>query len=72
MAMSQLVDTNFRLVYETGVDGNGDPIFKRKSYSNVKPSTSDDQIFQAAHAIGSLCSHTLYTIERDDTKEIYA
>lgn len=72
MAMAQLVDTNFRLVYEIGVDDKGDPIFKRKTYNNVKPASTDDQIFDVAKAIASLSNLTLFTIERADQKEIYA
>ena len=43
---------------------------KRKSYNNVKTTSTADEIFQAAQAIASLCQLPLYKIERDDKSEI--
>lgn len=70
MANANHVDTNIRLIYEAGIDQEGNPVFKRKSYNNVKTTSTADEIFQAAQAIASLCQLPLYKIERDDKSEI--
>lgn len=71
MASFNQLNTSFRLIYQAGLDQNGKQAFKAKSYNNVKTSSTDDQIFQAALAISSLCNLPLATVERDDTKEIF-
>lgn len=70
MAVSNVFDTNVQLVYEAGMDGQGNPIFKRKTYSNVKINSTPDQIYQAAQALASLCNLPLYQIQRLDKHEI--
>ncbi|NCU18436.1 DUF1659 domain-containing protein [Pallidibacillus pasinlerensis] len=70
MATAIHYDTNIRLIFEAGVDNEGNPIFKRKNYNNVKTTSSTAEIFQAAKAIESLCQLPLVKIERDDKTEI--
>lgn len=72
MAQSTLVDSNLRLVFETGVNEKGEPILKGKMYSNLKHSATVDQLFQAASAIGSLSNYSLNTVERTDRSDIMA
>jgi hypothetical protein len=72
MAQATLVDSNLRLVYETGVNEKGEPIFKGKMYSNLKHEATVEQIFQTAQAISTLCLDPLYTVERSDRSDIMA
>jgi hypothetical protein len=72
MAQATLVDSNLRLVFETGVNEKGEPVFKGKMYSNVKNDASADQIFQVTQALGALCNDPLYTVERTDRSDIMA
>lgn len=71
MATANHFDTNIRLTYEAGIDQEGNPVFKRKSYNNVKTTSTAENILQAAQAIANLCQLPLYKIERDDKTEIY-
>lgn len=72
MAQSTLVDSNLRLVFETGVNEKGEPIYKGKMYSNLKHDAAVDQIYGVAQAIANLCIDPLYTVERTDRSDIMA
>jgi hypothetical protein len=72
MAQATLVDSNLRLVFETGVNEKGEPIFKGKMYSNLKQEATTGQIYQAAQALSVLCNDPLYTVERSDRFDIMA
>lgn len=72
MAAANLLESRIQLVYDYGVDGNGKPVFKTKSYSNLKVSATADQIFNASQALASLSSVPLFAIERNDTTDITA
>ncbi|MCU9611954.1 DUF1659 domain-containing protein [Caldibacillus lycopersici] len=71
MALANLVDSTVRLVYDAGLDENGDVVLKAKSYNNINLNATADQIFAAAQAIASLTSLPLLAIERSDKTEIY-
>lgn len=72
MAKANIVKTSFRVLYENGLNQKGEPVYEAKSYNNVKTTSTDDQIHQAATALASLSNLPFYTVERDDKKEIYA
>jgi hypothetical protein len=72
MAQATLVDSNLRLVFETGVNEKGEPIFKGKMYSNLKHEATSDQLYQTAQALSILCNDPLYTVERTDRSDIMA
>jgi hypothetical protein len=70
MANATLFDTNLRLVFETGLNEKGEPIYKSKMYSSVLQEATADQLFQAANALAVLSVNPLYTIERTDRTDI--
>ncbi|MCM3665089.1 DUF1659 domain-containing protein [Mesobacillus subterraneus] len=70
MAMAMLKGSNIRLMFETGIDEKGEPIFKGKTYSNVKKEATADQVQQAALALGGLSANTLSSVERNDSFDI--
>ncbi|WHY85890.1 DUF1659 domain-containing protein [Neobacillus novalis] len=72
MAQALLEGTKLRLVFETGMDDEGNPIYKAKTFSNVKKEATVDQLFQAAKAIAVLCNNKLNKVERNDSTEILA
>lgn len=72
MAQATLFDSNLRLVFETGLNEKGEPIYKGKMYSNIKQNANAEQLFQAAQAIGALCNDSLYSVERTDRSDIIA
>lgn len=72
MAQSLLEGTKLRLVFEAGMDDKGNPIFKAKTFNNVRKEATVNQLFQAAQAIIVLCNDTLNKVERTDSSELLA
>ncbi|WP_318503744.1 DUF1659 domain-containing protein [Bacillus sp. T3] len=72
MAQEMLKDTGIRLFFETGLDGNGEPIIKSKSFNNVRKEATVEQIYQASQAIASLSSYPLISLERNNSLDVIA
>jgi hypothetical protein len=72
MAQALLEGTKLRLVFEVGMDDDGKPIRRAKTFSNVKKEATVDQLFQAAQALTVLCKDTLNKVERNDSTELLA
>ncbi|WP_066074157.1 DUF1659 domain-containing protein [Neobacillus soli] len=72
MANALLQGTKLRMVFEAGMDDEGNPLYKAKTFSNVKKEATVDQLFQASLAISVLCKDTLNKVERNDSTEILA
>jgi hypothetical protein len=72
MANQSLYASTLRVTFETGLNEKGEPMLKRKAFSNVKPSSTADQLFQSGQALATLQKHTLVEIARQDTASIIA
>ncbi|RHW40281.1 DUF1659 domain-containing protein [Neobacillus notoginsengisoli] len=70
MAQALLAESRLRLSFETGVDEKGKPVYKSKTFNNLKKEATPDQMHQAASAIAALCKDPLSTVERTDRSEI--
>ncbi|CAM3924206.1 DUF1659 domain-containing protein [Mesobacillus zeae] len=70
MAMAILKDSNIRLTFDAGMDGEGKTIYKGKTYSNVSKDATANQVQQAALALGGLSAYSLSSVERNDSSEI--
>lgn len=47
-----------------GQDEQGNPIFRTRSYANVKPTATDDEVHQVGAAIAGLMRHGLEELRR--------
>lgn len=72
MAQAKLAESKLRLVFEAGTDSSGSPIYKAKTFSNIKKEATADQLLQVANALSVLCTDTLSRVERADSSEIFA
>lgn len=72
MAEVQLIDSQLRLMFQAGVDLEGNPIYKNKYFNNIDTQATADQLFSAAQAIAGLQTKTLVHIERNDSQHINA
>lgn len=72
MAQALLEGTKLRLVFQAGMDDEGNALYKSKTFSNVKKESTADQLYQAAQAITVLCNDTIEKIERNDSTELMA
>jgi len=70
MAQQMIKNTRLTLVYETGLNEKGEPIFKGKSYSNIRVNATPDQLHQAAVALGELSANPLSSVERTDNYDL--
>ncbi|MBA4538394.1 DUF1659 domain-containing protein [Bacillus aquiflavi] len=70
MAEANLLDSRLRLVFEAGVDDDGKPIFKAKTFNNIKKTAGANELYEAAQAISALCNYSLDSIERSDNYDI--
>jgi len=64
------VGSVLRLQLQTGVDGNGDPIIRNKSLSNVKADALDQNVFDVAQALALLQEHILEKVLRIDSARL--
>lgn len=72
MAMATLAATKLRLTFSTGVDSTGAPVYKVKTFNNIKKEATTDQLFQTAQALGVLSNDPLNSVERNDTSDVVA
>ncbi|MDM5228056.1 DUF1659 domain-containing protein [Cytobacillus sp. NJ13] len=70
MAQAIIIDSKLRLVFETGLNGQGKPVYKSKTYNSVKQSATADQLFTVGQAIAGLSSYPLTELNRNDSFEI--
>ncbi|HLR09069.1 MAG TPA: DUF1659 domain-containing protein [Bacillota bacterium] len=71
MAVADKKSSSLRLVLYDGDDiETGKPIYKTKSFSNVKTAATADQLYAIAQAVAELQERSLYNVERRDTADI--
>lgn len=56
-----------RLEFQTGVDVNGNPVFRNKSLNNVKVAATDQNIYDTAVTLTGLQANTLNSVARVDS-----
>lgn len=72
MAQVNLTNSRISLIFDNGVNENGKPVTKAKSFANVAVSTTPDAIRQFAEAYASLQQKALVRVTRTDLNDISA
>jgi len=73
MAIQELMSTSLQLVFSEGIDeSSGQPIYKTKSFNNVKTTADAEQLYAVATALAALQEFPLYNVHRRDNSDIYA
>ncbi|HCX03224.1 MAG TPA: hypothetical protein DHM42_01960 [Clostridiales bacterium] len=54
----------------TGVDGEGNPIIKNKSFSRVKPAVTGEDAYAVASGLSGLQEHPLVSINKTEEYEL--
>ncbi|PWA09028.1 hypothetical protein DCC39_13755 [Pueribacillus theae] len=70
MAQAAIKSTQLRLIFETGIDRFGNPVYRNKSFNNVKPDATPDALYAIATALVPLQEHSLFEIERNDSSTL--
>ncbi|PRO64487.1 DUF1659 domain-containing protein [Alkalicoccus urumqiensis] len=58
------------LTFETGVDGEGKPVFAKRSFRAIQEDADPAAMYAAAHALASLQTAPLYKVEQTSTYEL--
>jgi hypothetical protein len=64
------VSARLQLRLNTGLDENFNPVYRTRSFSNVKPAAGNEDLFELAQAIGGLQTHNLEAVRRLDEVEL--
>lgn len=71
MAVADMTNSQLRLVLYDGDDlVTGKPIYKAKSFNNVKTDATPDQLYAIANAFAGLQERPLFNIERKDSSDV--
>lgn len=70
MAQALLTGTKLRIVYQVGMDDEGKPVMKAKTFNNVKRDATVDQLWLASEAIFNLSADTLSNVEKIDSSDL--
>lgn len=62
--------TVLRLELQTGVDAQGNPIYRNKNLSSIRPDAADQDLFDVAQALAGLQEYTLSKISRIDASQL--
>ncbi|MGI6711785.1 MAG: DUF1659 domain-containing protein [Bacillota bacterium] len=58
------LQSRLRLQFQTGVDGDGKPVYKNKTLNRVKTAASDQDVLDSAVALAGLCTDSLNAVIR--------
>jgi hypothetical protein len=72
MATANHTDSRLRIEFNAGMDLDGNPIVKYKSFNNVKTASTADQLYTIVSALAPLQQHELSNVERNDSFRITA
>lgn len=61
---SNTLSTRMQLRFIDGVDENGNDVVKSKSYSNVKNTATDEDIYDVANAMAALQTKTVEGVRK--------
>jgi hypothetical protein len=58
------------LEVQTGVDAQGNPVYRSRNYKGIYSSAADQDLYDVAQAIAGLQSYTLSKISRVDNAQL--
>ncbi|MBM7853678.1 hypothetical protein JOC37_000043 [Desulfohalotomaculum tongense] len=62
--VKNMVQSTLQLYLEKGVNENGDPVFGRKSFNNIKVNAADQDVYDAGTILAGLQKYALNGIFR--------
>lgn len=63
-------DSRLRIKFKTGVDLEGNDVFKTKTLSRIKSSAIDEDVVAIANELSALQQHEVSVLTRVDEKEL--
>ena len=68
--MSLPIPSRLQLRLEVGSDDDGKPIYRLRTFGNVNPEVSDEDLLSLADGIGALQEHPVDTVRRIDQSDL--
>ena len=65
-------NSTLKLKLETGINDKGDATYSTKSFGDINPGITDDELLGVADGLAGLQSHTLAEVDRVDTSILTA
>ena len=62
--------TVLQLELQTGLDAQGNPVYRNKNLRYVKPDAADQDLYDVAQALAGLQEHTLSKVSRIDASQL--
>lgn len=62
--------TVLQLELQTGVDAQGNPVYRNKNLRFVKPDAADQDLYDVAQALAGLQEYPLYKVSRIDASQL--
>ena len=72
MAETLLAESKLRLVFQTGIDNDGKPILRAKTFGNINKAVTADQLNQVTQAVVTLSADQLSGAQRMDSSDLIA
>lgn len=63
-------NSRFTIVRQVGTDQSGKPLFKNKSFSNVKWDATDQDVYDVGFALGGLSQYPAQEVLRFDNETL--
>lgn len=70
MAEALLKSSRLRVVFETGIDPGGKPIYKARNFANIRHDATAEELYGTALALETLSSNQVAGVERNDSFSI--
>ena len=66
----QPMDSRLRIRYEVGLDDNGNPRYSTRTYSGVKPTAGDQDVYDVAVVLSGLQVYPVVSVTRVNEAEL--
>ncbi|WP_425058516.1 hypothetical protein SCACP_31730 [Sporomusa carbonis] len=58
------------LKVQTGVSATGSPVYRLRTFANIRPGAADSDVFAVAGGLAGLQQHTLVDVVRQDVSNL--
>ena len=63
-------NSTLRMAFQTGVNEKGDPVYRRRSMTNIKHNATDQNIYDVAEILADLQIYSLAEVNRADNAQL--
>jgi hypothetical protein len=62
--ISTVISSRLRLMVQTGVDDEGNPVVRSRNLNNLKPEATDEAVYTVAGSLGELQQHPVNAVRK--------